>query len=107
MRSEQIEDMLDRCLERILAGEDMTACLYDEPEYADVLAPLLQAAVALRHWGLLCRTEDPPDVVPLPFVEERSTVGLARSVNVVKVMQQRALNALARMVGGRRERDML
>ena len=65
MRSERIEDMLDRCLERIAAGEDMTACLRDEPEHADVLAPLLHAAVALRRWGSLCRTEEPPDLVLL------------------------------------------
>jgi hypothetical protein len=107
MRSEPIEDILDHCLERILAGENVTACLYDEPEHAEVLAPLLQAAVGLRAWGSLCRTDDPPDVVPLPFIEERSTLGLARSVNAVKVMQHRALNALARMLGGRRGRDML
>jgi hypothetical protein len=107
MRSERIEDILDRCLERIAAGEDMTACLRDEPEHADVLAPLLHAAVALRRWGSLCRTEEPPDLVPLPFVEERRNLGLARWVNAVKVMQHRALNALARMLGGRRGRDML
>jgi len=107
MKPERLEDILDRCLKRIADGEDMTACLCDEPEHAEVLAPLLRLAVALRLWGSLCRTEEPPDLVPLPFVEERSTLGLARWVNAVKVMQHRALNALARILGGRRERDML
>jgi hypothetical protein len=50
MKPERLEDILDRCLKRIADGEDMTACLRDEPEHADVLAPLLQAAVDLRAW---------------------------------------------------------
>jgi hypothetical protein len=50
MKAERLEDILDRCLERIAAGEDITACLRDEPKHAEVLAPLLQAAVDLRAW---------------------------------------------------------
>jgi hypothetical protein len=107
MKSEQIEDILDRCLERIVAGENMTACLRDEPEHAEALAPLLGLAVDLRLWGSLCQIDEPPELVPLPFVEERRTLGLAQWVNPVKVMQRRALSALARILGGRRERDML
>jgi hypothetical protein len=107
MRSKQIEDILDRCLERIAAGEDITACLRDEPKHAEVLAPLLRLAGDLRLWGSLCRTDESPELVPLPFIEERSTLGLAQWVNPVKVMQHRALSALARILGRRRERDML
>ena len=107
MRSERIEDILDRCLERIADGEDMTTCLRDEPKYAEVLAPLLRLAADLRAWGSLHRIDEPPELVPLPFVEERRTFRLARWVNAVKVMQHRALNALAQIVGGRRGRDML
>jgi hypothetical protein len=50
MKAERIEDILDRCLERIAAGEDASACLRDEPQHADTLAPLLRAAVELRGW---------------------------------------------------------
>jgi hypothetical protein len=50
MKAERLEDILDRCLERIANGEDITACLRDEPKHAEVLAPLLQAAVDLRAW---------------------------------------------------------
>lgn len=50
MKTERIEDILARCLERIAAGEDVSACLRDEPQHADALAPLLQAAMELRGW---------------------------------------------------------
>ncbi len=49
-RREAIENILQRCLARIEAGESIAACLHDYPEHADELAPLLEAVAELRGW---------------------------------------------------------
>jgi hypothetical protein len=106
MSTERIEDVLDRCLARIAAGEDVCACLHDEPQHAEALTPLLQIALALRSLV-------PPDVsslqhevLPPRFFEGQCHLNvvlpIGRLESAVKIMQQRGLSALARIVGGRR-----
>jgi len=41
--TEEFRQILDRCIDRINAGEKPEACLADYPQYADQLRPLLQA----------------------------------------------------------------
>ncbi len=43
--------ILDKCLDRIAAGEDINVILSDYPEEADRLRPLLQSAVQTSRWG--------------------------------------------------------
>jgi hypothetical protein len=49
-RGKAIENILQRCLARIEAGESIAACLRDYPEHADELAPLLEVVADLRGW---------------------------------------------------------
>ena len=46
--STQFEAILDDCLQRLLQGEDIAACLERYPAYAPELAPLLRTAAMLR-----------------------------------------------------------
>jgi len=41
--TEELAQILDRCIDRLNAGEKLEACLADYPQYADQLRPLLQA----------------------------------------------------------------
>jgi hypothetical protein len=43
-----IENILDKCLERMAQGEDMEQCLTDYPELADELRPLLQTSSTVK-----------------------------------------------------------
>lgn len=49
-RGKAIENILQRCLARVEAGESIAACLRDYPEHADELAPLLEVVADLRGW---------------------------------------------------------
>jgi hypothetical protein len=49
-RAESIETILNRCLARLEAGEDVAACLSDVPQHAAELEPLLTVAASLRRW---------------------------------------------------------
>ena len=42
------EDVLNECINRILKGESIERCLRDHPEHAAELEPLLQTALAAR-----------------------------------------------------------
>jgi hypothetical protein len=44
--------LLDQCYERILAGENVAACLESCPEHAAVLAPLLETIISVRELRL-------------------------------------------------------
>ena len=41
--TEEFEQILDQCIDRLNAGENLEVCLADYPQYADQLRPLLQA----------------------------------------------------------------
>lgn len=45
----RFEDILDKCLERVLRGESIQDCLSDYPEHRAQLEPLLRLAVATRR----------------------------------------------------------
>jgi len=47
-RNREFEDILNDCLEHILNGGDVQACLVKHPEYAKELEPLLRTALAAR-----------------------------------------------------------
>ena len=47
--AEKIEDILDKCLERIFKGESVGDCLRTYPEQAPELEPLLKTSFALMH----------------------------------------------------------
>jgi hypothetical protein len=47
--TEEFEQILDRCIDRLNAGETLEACLADYPQYADQLRPLLQAMFQTRE----------------------------------------------------------
>lgn len=47
--AEKIEDILDKCLERIFKGESVSDCLRTYPEQAPELEPLLKTSFALMH----------------------------------------------------------
>jgi hypothetical protein len=47
--AEQFEDILNECIDRLLQGESMEACLRLYPEYAAELEPLLEVAVAAQR----------------------------------------------------------
>ncbi len=48
-RQATIEEIVEQCLHRLDAGEDVAACLREYPDQRDVLAPLLEVAAELRH----------------------------------------------------------
>jgi hypothetical protein len=98
MKREQIEDVLDRCVERIIAGEDVTACLRDEVAHAETLAPLLPIVVALRRLGSV-------DALALQLEAiRRDNVTLHHNAvsqfeKVLSGLQHRPLRALAHILG--------
>jgi hypothetical protein len=47
-KEKEFENILDECLERVMRGEDVQACLARYPEYAAELEPLLKTASAAR-----------------------------------------------------------
>ena len=47
--AEKIEDILDKCLERIFKGESVSDCLRTYPEQGPELEPLLKTSFALVH----------------------------------------------------------
>jgi len=47
-REREFENILDECLERIIKGEDIEACLAGHPEHAAELEPLLRTALETR-----------------------------------------------------------
>jgi hypothetical protein len=48
-RQATIEEIVEQCLHRLDAGEDVAACLREYPDQRDVLAPLLEVAADLRR----------------------------------------------------------
>jgi hypothetical protein len=50
--AEKIEDILDKCLERISKGESVSDCLTSYPKQAPELEPLLKTGSALIHKSL-------------------------------------------------------
>ncbi len=48
---ENFDYILDKCLDRIAAGDDVNVILSDYPDEADRLRPLLQSAVQTSRWG--------------------------------------------------------
>jgi hypothetical protein len=47
-RESEFENILDECLERVIRGEDIEACLARHPEHASELEPLLRTALETR-----------------------------------------------------------
>ncbi len=47
-RESEFENILDECLERVIKGEDIEACLARHPEHAAELEPLLRTALEAR-----------------------------------------------------------
>jgi hypothetical protein len=47
--SKKFNDILDRCVDRVLKGETIERCLADNPDYAAELRPLLEVAVMARQ----------------------------------------------------------
>lgn len=47
--TERIEDVLDRYVDRLMAGEDVASCAAEDPDLADVLMPLLQTTELVAH----------------------------------------------------------
>jgi hypothetical protein len=76
-RGETTENILQRCLERIAAGESIAACLRDHPEHADELAPLLEAVAELRGWA-------PPTLSPAA-----RSAGRARAHTALDALRER------------------
>ncbi len=48
MKAREFNDILDRCLERIIQGETVEQCLASYPEYAAELEPLLRTALVTK-----------------------------------------------------------
>ena len=49
MNNSEFEDILDKCIDRMLAGESMEQCLQSYPEHAQELTPLLRSATAAQE----------------------------------------------------------
>ncbi len=47
-QGKEFNDILDRCLERVLTGESIEACLSDYPQHASELEPLLRTAASVK-----------------------------------------------------------
>ncbi len=47
--TDNLDEILDECLDRISRGESLDACLADYPEYVGQLEPLLQAMLQTRE----------------------------------------------------------
>ena len=48
-KEKEFDNILDECLERVIKGEDILACLADYPEHATELEPLLKTALDTRN----------------------------------------------------------
>jgi hypothetical protein len=48
-KEKEFDNILDECLERVMKGEDILACLADHPEHAAELEPLLKTALDTRN----------------------------------------------------------
>jgi hypothetical protein len=99
MKRERIEDVLDRCVECIIAGEDVEACLRDEVEYAETLAPLLPIVVALRSLGSVDSLALQLEEMRRDYVEPHHNAAVTQFETVIKSQPHRPLRALAHMLG--------
>lgn len=48
MNNKEFNEILDKCLQRLLEGEDLEQCLRDYPDQADQIRPLLQTAAMVK-----------------------------------------------------------
>ncbi len=47
--NERVEELFDRYVDRLIAGEDITSCAADDPELLEALAPLLHTGELVAH----------------------------------------------------------
>ncbi len=101
-RQEPVEEILQQCLQRLDAGEDITTCLRDYPDYRDVLAPVLAVAADV------CRLSAPTLPAHVRTAARlRAHEALARQASASKhqnipygltILRRRALSAVLAVV---------
>ena len=64
------EEIFDRLMERMFAGEDIESCLRDYPRLADELRPLLKIALNIEN---LPKPEPDPDALARAIAKVRTS----------------------------------
>ncbi len=71
-RADHLEDIIQRCLERIENGATIDACLRDYPSHTADITPILEAAQQLRSWKI-----PPQSAASRAAVRDRAHAALA------------------------------
>lgn len=90
-RSNEIEKILDECLERIFAGETVEDCLKDYPDHAAELKPLLETVMGVT---------DAVDVSPRPEFREQAARDFQAAVRDMKPARSGGFFSLHRWAVG-------
>ncbi len=90
-RSNEIEKILDECLERIFAGATIEACLREHPEHADELKPLLETVMGVT---------EAVDVSPRPEFREQAARDFQAAVRDTKPARSGGFFSLHRWAVG-------
>jgi len=96
--SNEIDAILDECLDRVKAGESIDSCLSRYPEHAEALEPLLQMAQAME----LLRVTEPPRPAALARGRQRFLTEAARLREERARRKQSLIERLLGPLGGRR-----
>jgi hypothetical protein len=79
--SQQFNDALNDCLERISQGESLQACLSDYPNYSDELGPLVQVAMTTMDVSR--------KIVPSPQSKDRNFQQFMQAVQIAQTRPQK------------------
>jgi hypothetical protein len=88
-RKRKFDDILNECIERVLQGEPVEACLAAFPEHAAELEPLLRTAVATRK---------ATDIRPRPEFRQRAAYEFQTAIRYVRTKQPGSLRWQVRWV---------
>ncbi len=90
-RSNELEQILDICLERIFAGATVEDCLNNYPEHADELKPLLETVTGVR---------EAVDIAPRPEFREQAARDFQAAVRDMKPARSGGFFSLHRWAVG-------
>jgi hypothetical protein len=84
-KSRELDNILDECLERLIRGESIEACLSRHPEHAAVLEPLLRTALD---------TLMAADIRPRPEFRQRAAAQFQAAIREMPLKERRGFFAV-------------
>jgi len=74
-KPDEIDNILNECLERIMSGESMEKCLEEHPEQAEIIKPLLETALGIKA---------AVDITPRPEFRQRAGLEFQEALRTMK-----------------------